>query len=305
MHQKRQALREQKRTQQQKQEKQHERQEQTGSVTPPLLQTRSKSPDTLPACGIRSSSNSTSIKKRRRSFLTSEEQDSDATTTKPAAKKNCTEPKSPTKPIVATPEIIRDRLHMLQTALKTGVLQFSSSGSNSGNSSSNSISSRSLIFANVPSRELHSRIHLCLRIAAVVYSASPSDLSLVDNALLSLCRSNLDMPMLCKIIAQVARVQISCGVANLPSSRATFQEVTAFNDLLSLCKRNSILERMCQDFPELTSLHYRASHLLLYIFLDSISEKPLLRHPGKRCKALEALQKASLKLRRNMRIFTQ
>jgi len=73
---------------------------------------------------------------------------------------------------------------------------------------------------------------------------------------------------------------------------------------LHLCKTGSILNSLSQTCPELSALHYRASHLLLFVFLDSISEKPLLRNPGKRKKALEALQKAAMKLRSIMRKIT-
>ena len=126
----------------------------------------------------------------------------------------------------------------------------------------------------------------------------------LDHALYNLCTIKFDMTMLCTIIAQVARIQIQSGVAHLPSSRASTEEVSAFDGLLNMCKRGSILERMCNDFPGLAALHHRASHLLLYILLDSISEKPLLRNPEKRKKALEALQKASLNLKSVARKLT-
>lgn len=129
-------------------------------------------------------------------------------------------------------------------------------------------------------------------------------MEILDHALYNLCTIKFDMTMLCTIIAQVARIQIQSGVAHLPSSRASTEEVSAFDGLVNMCKRGSILERMCNDFPGLAALHHRASHLLLYILLDSISEKPLLRNPEKRKKAMEALQKASLNLKSVARKLT-
>ena len=150
--------------------------------------------------------------------------------------------------------------------------------------------------------------------AAVSYSSaiSASDIELLDRALSDVCMiqngtstdNSIDtnrMNQLCQIIARVARIQVVSGVANLPSSRASQAEVYAFNDLKGLCVRGSVLEKMSQNSESLGLLYHRANHLLLYVFLDAISEKPLLRSNRKRKKALAAFQNAALKLRSVMR----
>jgi|TARA_B110000090_G_C13307133_1_gene418110 hypothetical protein len=149
--------------------------------------------------------------------------------------------------------------------------------------------------------------------AAVSYSSaiSASDIELLDRALSDVCMiqngtstaiiDTNSMNQLCQIIAQVARIQVVSGVASLPSSRASQAEVYAFNDLCGLCVRGSVLESMSQSSQALGLLYHRATHLLLYVFLDAISEQPLLRSNRKRKKALAAFQNAALKLRSVMR----
>ena len=230
----------------------------SGSVTPPLCGTRSVSPLT-PFTPVKPS------KKRTRNKVSHSKKD---TTNQAVAKKkikhanpssfvmhgnsttssmtftlsqsaakssvtnnNCkpeTKNNSNSKSTVATPETVRNRLYMLQTALKTGIFH------------SPLDSKQTLNINQLDSREMNSRIRLLLRISAVSYSASPTDLELLDNALNELCCTEFDMSLLCKIIAQVARVQIKVGVATLPIARCSAAEKFSFGDLVS---RNKIPER--------------------------------------------------------------
>jgi len=205
---------------------------------------------------------------------------------------------SPASP--ASPHDIRQRLRLLQTALVTGVLTAPTDPSNTYD-------------FNQTTTAFRNRVLLLLRMAAVSYSSaiSASDIELLDRALSDVCMiqngtstaiiDTNSMNQLCQIIAQVARIQVVSGVASLPSSRASQAEVYAFNDLCGLCVRGSVLESMSQSSQALGLLYHRATHLLLYVFLDAISEQPLLRSNRKRKKALAAFQNAAFKLRSVMR----
>ena len=200
----------------------------------------------------------------------------------------------------ASPHDIRQRLHLLQKALVSGVLTSPTDHSNTYD-------------FNQTTTAFRNRVLLLLRMAAVSYSSaiSASDIELLDRALSDVCMiqngtstaiiDTNSMNQLCQIIAQVARIQVVSGVASLPSSRASQAEVYAFNDLCGLCVRGSVLESMSQSSQALGLLYHRATHLLLYVFLDAISEQPLLRSNRKRKKALAAFQNAALKLRSVMR----
>jgi hypothetical protein len=156
------------------------------------------------------------------------------------------------------------------------------------------------------------RCHLMIRLAAVSFTncTKKNDFATVetlDSLLCQVCKiqysDSTSLNQLSIIIAETAKINIRSGIAKLPNFASSVENI-AFNNLQFLCKTGGILEKMCSHSESLTSLRSQATQLMLYIYLDSISERPMLRNKIKRKKAMISLQLASLKLRSKLRVMT-